>query len=130
MGVYLLLYFVALVLALLFFFISRKKTEQIYEKGSVFFMLLMMFFFVFALYTKDPFEEIITTIPAFWQFVLTSLGGAFTIWKVYLNPLKEKVYDIDKEVATVKTTLSRVEGELKNSFEKLEQKLEHLKIKL
>ena len=89
-------------------------------------MLLMMFFLVFSLYTKDPIEEIITTIPAFWQFVLTSLGGAFTIWKVYLNPLKEKVYGIDKEVATVKVTLGRVEEELKDCFNNLENKLEQL----
>ncbi len=86
----------------------------------------MVFFLVFALYTKDPIEEIITTIPAFWQFVLTSLGGAFTIWKVYLNPLKEKVYWIDKEVAMVKTTLSKVEGEQKESFSKLESRFDKL----
>jgi len=90
-------------------------------------MVLMMFFLVFALYTDDPIEEIITTIPAFWQFIFTSLGGAFTIWKVYLNPLKEKVYEIDKEVATVKMTVGRVEAELKNSFDRLEKKIEQLK---
>lgn len=127
MGAYLVLYFVCLALALIFFFISRKQKNKRYDHFSIFFMVLMMFFLVFALYTDDPIEEIITTIPAFWQFIFTSLGGAFTIWKVYLNPLKEKVYEIDKEVATVKMTVGRVEAELKNSFDRLEKKIEQLK---
>src|SRR3989344_7619724 len=88
MGAYLVLYLVSLVLALLFYFFSRNKKYRDLEGWGIFFMVLMIFFLVFALATKDPIEEIITTIPAFWQFLLTSLGGAFTIWKVYLNPLK------------------------------------------
>ena len=126
MGAYLILYFVSLVLALVFFHISKKKDKKKYDNLAIFFMLLMVFFLVFALYTDDPIEELLTTIPVFWQFVLTSLGGAFTIWKVYLNPLKEKVYDIDKDVATIKVTISRVENELKNSFGRLESKIENI----
>lgn len=129
MGAYLILYFVSLAFALAFYFTSKKKKNEIFGSLALFFMLLMIFFFIFALYTNDPIEELLTTIPTFWQFVLTSLGGAFTIWKVYLNPLKEKVYGMDKELGVVKTTLNRFEKEVRDSFEKLDKSLEKSKNK-
>lgn len=29
--------------------------------------------------------------------MITALGGSFTIWKVYLNPLKERVIVVEKK---------------------------------
>ncbi|MBI2146968.1 hypothetical protein HYU19_00645 [Candidatus Woesearchaeota archaeon] len=124
MGVYLVLYFISLGCALLFYYISKKK-EKMYG-FSVFFMVLMIFFLVFALATDDPIDELVTTIPAFWQFVLTGLGGAFTIWKVYLNPLKTKVYGMDREIGEVKTSVGRMESEMKSAFQRLEKEIDNL----
>lgn len=129
MGTYLILYFVSLALALSFYFLSKRMKKEKLDSIALFFMVLMIFFLVFALYTDDPIEELLTTIPAFWQFAFTSLGGAFTIWKLYLNPLKEKVYGMDKELGMVKTTLNRFEKESKDSFERLEKNFEKVKDK-
>lgn len=123
MGAYLILYFTALILALGLSLLSKKNANNIYDKLSVFFMVVMVFFLVFALYTNDPIEELITTIPAFWQFVITALGGAFAIWKVYLNPLKQKVYEMNRELGEVKTTVIRIEGELKGELRRVESEL-------
>lgn len=127
MGAYMILYFVSLVLSLVFYFLFRKYKKKIYENLGIFFIPLMIFFLVFALYTKDPIEELLTAIPAFWQFVTVALGGAFAIWKVYLNPLKDKVYGLDRELGEVKTTVNRVEIEMRDGFNQLEKNIESLK---
>ena len=90
MGIYLVLYSASLAASLAFYWLSKRQAEEIYESLSMFLCVLMLFFFVYAIATKDPIEDLVTTIPAFWQFLLTALGGAFTIWNVYLNPLKKK----------------------------------------
>ena len=119
MGAYLVLYFICLVLTLLFFFLSKNNKRKKYDSLSVFFMILMMFFLVFALYTKDPIDELITTIPVFWQFVITSLGGAFAIWKVYLNPLKLKVFSLDREIGEIKTDCNSIKSDISYIKDKL-----------
>ena len=110
MGIYLILYGLSLVLALGFFYMSKKDAR--FETFANFFVVLMLFFLAFALATKDPIEKLLTTIPAFWQFVLTALGGTFTIWQVYLNPLKIKVYSMDREIGEIKTSVTKVEKEV------------------
>lgn len=120
MGIYLALYIVSLVIALALYYLS-KKNEWL---GSLsgFFVILMLFFFAFALATHDPIEEFLTTIPAFWQFLLTALGGAFAIWRVYLNPLKTKVYTMDRELGEVKATVTRIAHDI----ERLEHNVERV----
>lgn len=108
MGAYLVLYFLSLILSLLFYYLSKKKKEKSFGDISSFFLVLMIFFFILALATGDPIERFLTTIPAFWQFMITALGGSFAIYKVYLNPLKQKVYSIDNEVGNVKTDITTI----------------------
>lgn len=108
MGIYLVLYVFSLVLSLSFYYLSKKEKNKLYSDVSTFFIVLMMFFFVLALATNDPIEQLLTTIPAFWQFVLTALGGSFAIYKVYLNPLKTKVYAIENELGNVKTDVTSI----------------------
>lgn len=126
MGVYLVLYFVFLAIALVTFYIAKKSENEIFNNVAIISMLLMIFFLIFALFTNDPIEELLTTIPAFWQFMITASGGAFTIWKVYLNPLKNKVYSMDKELGGVKIIIDRVENELKNGLNRVEKNLDKL----
>ena len=123
MGTYLVLYLVSLGLALLFYFVSRKRKYRNYEGLGIFFMVLMIFFLIFALATKDPIEEIITTIPAFWHFSLTSLGGAFTIWQVYLNPLKERVIATETNVASLKSETTANFKFIKEDLKEIKDKL-------
>jgi len=125
-GVYLVLYFVFLAIALVTFYIAKKSENEIFNNVAIISMLLMIFFLIFALFTNDPIEELLTTIPAFWQFMITASGGAFTIWKVYLNPLKNKVYSMDKELGGVKIIIDRVENELKNGLNRVEKNLDKL----
>lgn len=112
MGIYLGLYLLSLALALASYFVGRKTGKRFLEDVAIFLTLLMMFFFIFALATKDPLERLLTSIPAFWQFLLTALGGAFTIWKVYLNPLKTKVYGMDREIGEIKTDVSFIKDDV------------------
>ncbi len=112
MGIYLALYVVSLLLALVLYSISKKHGREKYANYATFFMVLMIFFLLFALFTDDPIEELLSTIPAFWQFLLTSLAGAFTIWRVYLNPLKSKVYEMDREIGEVKSDVSSIKSDV------------------
>ncbi len=109
MGLYLILYWVTFFITVIFYIIYRRKRKEIFSNLSMFFGILMMFFLLFALATKDPIDELVTTIPVFWQFMLTALTGAGAIWKLYLAPLKIKVYGIDREVGELKTSINKVE---------------------
>lgn len=101
MGVYLILYASSLILSFIFYHIYKKTQKKRYEDVATFLIILMLFFLAFALATKDPVEKLLTTIPAFWQFMLTALGGAFAIWRMYLNPLKERVIGVEKNLASL-----------------------------
>lgn len=108
MGAYLVLYWIALISAIICYSLSKKKKSKTYENLSNFLVLLMIFFFVIALATDDPIEELLTTIPAFWQFTLTSLGGAFVIWRTYLNPLKKQVIECEKDIREINTNIGNI----------------------
>ncbi len=53
---------------------------------------------------------------------IISLIGAFTIWRVYLNPLKTKVYTMDRELGEVKATVMRVERDVERLVDALLKK--------
>ena len=127
MALYLVLFWVAFILALIFYLVSKQTKRGAYESFSVFLTVLMMFFFVLALATKDPVEELLTTIPAFWQFALTSLGGAFAIWNFYLNPLKEKVIKVEKKVAVMEEGMKSGFAAVKNDFASIKEDLRWIK---
>lgn len=120
MGIYLVLYFVSIIFALSFYYLAKnvekKKSERLSDISN-FSVLLMLFFLAFALATNDPIEKLLTTIPEFWQFLLTTICGAFTLWKVYLNPLKERVISLEIEMASLKsevrTNFSAIQEDLK-----------------
>ena len=105
MGLYLFLYIIALIVSLIFYYLFKHNKKEFFYNLSIFFILLMIFFFVLSLTTNDPIEEIITAIPAFWQFMITALSGSFAIYKVYLNPLKERVITTEKDISSIKTDI-------------------------
>lgn len=120
MAAYLILFWVSFILAGISFLLSKASKKQGYENFSVFLTVLMVFFFILALATKDPIEGLLTTIPAFWQFVLTALGGTFAIWRFYLNPLKERVIRLERKVAVLD------EG-IKSGFALVKEEFSHIK---
>jgi len=123
MGTYFILYFVSLAFTLVFYYKGKNRRSRLYDSLSTFFLLLMGFFFILTLFTKDPIEELLTAIPAFWQFMIASLGGAFTIWKTYLNPLKERVIKVEANVASLKAEVSTGFSSIKEDLNMIKEHL-------
>jgi len=121
MGVYFVLYFVALFVSIMFYYLSNSRRNRYYENLSTFSLILMVFFLLFALFTKDPIDEILTTIPAFWQFMIASLSGAFAIWKTYLNPLKERVIRVETNVASLDSKVDMGFSSIKEDLTMIKQ---------
>ena len=65
-----------------------------------------------AIITKDPVTIAGYTIPQEFQWFGSPLLTAFGVWKFYLNPLKLKVYTMDRELGEVKTALHRLESDV------------------
>ena len=127
MGVYLVLYFVSLALALILYYGGRNRKNRLYDSLSTLFLVLMLFFLLFALSTKDPIEELLTTVPAFWQFMMASLVGAFAIWRTYLNPLKERVIRLEVHVASLNSKVDTGFSSIQKEFSSLKEEFSSLK---
>ena len=67
-----------------------------------------------AIITKDPITiaGIELSMESQWigSLIIFGLGS----WKLYFNPLKEKVYSLDREIGEVKSDVSNLKSDVSN----------------
>jgi hypothetical protein len=79
-----------------------------------FFQLLVL---IVTLATKDPIFEAIG-LPKEYEWLAGLVISGFSLWQFYLNPLKERVVETEKEVGVIKNDITHIKG----TTDKLEQK--------
>lgn len=93
------------------------KAHNLAERYGIHVTIVMWCFLIVAIATRDPIEIFGITLPMEMQWVGSLLSAAFALWQFYLKELKLKVYELDKDLASVKSGMnekfSGVESQMK-----------------
>lgn len=100
---------------ILFFWLLNKIPLWQNKFSSIvsFLVIFQAFLFLLALATDDPLFPSSFGLDPWWELTIEGIVASFAIWKAYLDPLKKKVYSLDREVGEIKT-------EMKTKFAKIE----------
>ncbi len=93
---------------------NRSLANTLDEIGTLFFMVLGSLV-ILAIATKDPVAVAGIEIPMELQWLGSLFVTGFGTWYYYLNPLKKKVYRMDRELGEVKTGIDSLKESLKNN---------------
>ena len=110
------------VLFIISLFVKNKKLHKFLEDYALPIIIIGATLLIMALITKDPFNIAGITIPTEIQWLGSMLVTGFGAWKFYLNPLKSKVYAMDREIGEVKTSVHKVESNVSMILNKLMKK--------
>ncbi len=100
----------------------KKYRTRLETIGAPITFVLLIPLVIMAIITNDPISLFGIDIPTEVQWIASLLITLFGAWKIYLNPLKTKVYQMDREVGEVKTGLHSLESRmirLENNVEKI-----------
>jgi len=106
-------YWLILIIFLFVYIISRiekfKNLRKSVDDVGILVFIFLSSLLLISIITKDPLQILGIEIPMELQWLASLLISGFGAWKFYLNPLKKKVYDMDREVGEVKTSVNNVE---------------------
>lgn len=89
------------------------------ENNGALLVIVAAVLIIMAIITKDPVTILGVSIPSELQWLGSLLATAFGMWRFYLNPLKLKVYSMDREVGELKSNISNVKADVRLIKEKL-----------
>lgn len=131
--IYMLLFWMIILLLIMFLALNkitrwRGKLSGVIDFLVVFQALLL----IAALLTHDPLFTSFGVDP-WWELSIELIAGGFAFWKAYLDPLKKKVYSLDREIGEVKTGILFMKSDLsliKERFPKFEADIALIKEKI
>ncbi|MFH0927655.1 MAG: hypothetical protein V1822_03685 [Candidatus Micrarchaeota archaeon] len=110
---YMLLFWVYFCAFLLLYFYSEYakngRSKHLFDRYSYFFLAIFAVLLAMAILTDDPVELFGISVPVEMQWLASLIVFAFLAWHFYLNPLKIKVYGMDKELGEVRASLGHIE---------------------
>ncbi len=111
------------ILFLISLFLKNKKLRKFLDDYALLTFMVGASFLIMALITNDPVTVAGYTMPTELQWLGSLLVTGFGAWKFYLNPLKQKVYTMDREIGEIKMGIEKVEKNVdKLLSNKIEQK--------
>src|SRR3989338_3821642 len=113
-----LFWFVILLLILLA--LLNKLCNNRFSGLFGFLVVFQAVLFFLALVTNDPVLPTSWGIDPWWEWTFEGLVAAFAVWKAYLDPLKRKVYSLDREMGEVKTEISSMKIDIASINNKIE----------
>jgi len=118
---FMIVWWIVIVVMLVLYFVMYSSDNRItkHRLNSLvgflaFFQLLVL---IVTLATKDPIFEAIG-LPKEYEWLAGLVISGFSLWQFYLNPLKERVVETEKEVGVIKNDITHIKG----TTDKLEQK--------
>ena len=110
------------VLFVISLFTKNKKLHKFLDEFALPVVIVGASFLIIAIVTNDPVNIAGYTIPTELQWLGSLLVTGFGAWKFYLSPLKLKVYQMDREIGEVKTSVHKVESNVSMILNKLMKK--------
>ena len=124
--IFMVLFWIILGFNLLFYIFGKKYYPfKTINEWSIILLILSFSFLFVAIITKDPIFSTFGVPPEFEWIVGLFITG-LTSWKLYFNPLKERVIKTEQEVSAVKTEVLSI----KSDTTMIKEKIMTVKMKL
>lgn len=90
--------------SILFYFLKRYFFPRLHEDVFSLLFFLGVSFLIVGIITKDPlFAQF--GVPSEYEWVVGMVIAGLLSWRVYFNPLKKKVYAMDREIGEIKAEM-------------------------
>jgi hypothetical protein len=99
------IYSIGIVLKLL----AKKKGSKRIDNWSDFFLVYALLVLLLVIFSGDPFE---TPLPQEYQWLVTLFVAWISLWRLYLNPLKERVITIEKDFEGIKKDIHHIKEDV------------------
>lgn len=103
--IYMLIFWILLVITLIGYFIFKKL--HLREEWLLAPVTLSWAFLIVAIVQKDPIFSSFG-VPAEFEWVVGIFITSLTSWKLYFDPLKQRVINTEKDVTSIKTEVSSI----------------------
>ncbi len=90
----------------------KNATAYLEDKGMLVFIISASVIII-AIITKDPLTVMGISIPTELQWLGSLIITGFGAWRFYLNPLKSKVYSMDREVGEVRADVANIKSDVR-----------------
>lgn len=104
-----------IILVIMQHFSKEKSAKNILNSVSIALMILAFSFLIIAVATKDPLFKGFG-VPQEYEWVVGFFLVGLSSWKLYFNPLKERVINVEKKISSldsgVKTGFSSIKEDL------------------
>lgn len=113
------IFWLVMLFNLLSYIILKKYFRVNYARdAAVIFTLLASSFLIVAILTRDPLFSSFGVPPEFEWIVGLFITGLAS-WKLYFNPLKERVIRTEREVSSIKTDVTSIKDDVSLIKEKV-----------
>ncbi len=113
---YLLIFWILLVaFFVLYIFVKYFKWSTVLhflDSYGILFFIVLLSLIVIAIATNDPIIIAGMEIPVELQWLSSLLASGFGVWQFYLRPLKNKVYEIDRDVASLNSDVKSIKEDV------------------
>ncbi len=102
--IFMILFWCVLATIMLLFTLDKMLKKEQFSDIISFLVVLQLILFFLA--TDDPILPLSWGVDPWWELAVEGTLAGFALWKAYLNPMKKKVYDLDREVGEIKATMT------------------------
>ncbi len=122
---YLLIYWIIIFTFSLIYLVSKeyKQFNQKLKKNAFLIFIISLPFLILAILTNDPISILGMEISTELQWLASLLTFGFGSWKFYLNPLKERVIETEKEIKVEIKYMNKTLEEFKNKLDIIIKKI-------
>ncbi|MBI5072869.1 hypothetical protein HZA99_03555 [Candidatus Woesearchaeota archaeon] len=118
--IYMLLFWMIILLLIMFVVLNKITRWRGNFSGVIDFLVVFQaLLLILALLTHDPLFTSLGVEP-WWELTVGVLAGGFALWKAYFDPLKKKVYSLDREMGEVKSDISSMKIDIASIKNKIE----------
>ncbi len=117
--IFMILFWIVIMLLILLAFINKVWNNR-FSGLFGFLVVFQAVLFFLALVTNDPVLPASWGIDPWWEWTFEGLVAAFAVWKAYLDPLKRKVYSLDREMGEVRTEIKSMNLDIISIRNKIE----------
>lgn len=116
--IFMMLFWVIIMLIVLIVLLNKIWNDRFSELLGFLVVFQAVLFFL-ALVTDDPLLPASWGIDIWWELTLEAIVAAFAVWKAYLDPLKRKVYSLDREVGEIRSDIAAMKIDISLIKEKI-----------
>lgn len=124
--IFMILFWCSIIVLAILFYLDKIKKREIFSDLMNFLVVFQLILFFLAIATDDPLLPSSWDIDPWWELTIEGCLAAFAVWKAYLNPLKKKVYEMDREVGEIKATMAAQYQSLNMRIDALNSRIDAL----